>query len=111
MRTGMIKWNHRVGFPPLVSPLISKGLVFSGYLPFGEKKSSQFGHTSTIHQIRTGLFLALDSNTGQEIWKAALAGPIVVGGPSIGDGMLFVPTGQIQSHKVVGGAIVALGLS
>lgn len=110
MRTGMIKWNYRAEFPPLVSPLVSKGLLFSGYLPFVEKKSSQFGHAPRTYQLRTGLILALDSNTGQEIWKAALAGQIGVGGPSVGDGMLFVPTGKIQSYKGVGGSIVAFGL-
>ncbi len=34
MKTGMIKWNYRVDFPPLVSPLVTQGLVFSGYIPF-----------------------------------------------------------------------------
>ena len=111
MRTGMIKWNYRAEFPPLVSPLVSKGLVFSGYLQFVEKtKSSQFGYAPRTYQLRTGVILALDSDTGKEIWKAAVAGPIGVGGPSIGDGMLFVPTGKIQSHKEVGGSIVAFGL-
>ncbi|HET8689166.1 MAG TPA: PQQ-binding-like beta-propeller repeat protein, partial [Methanosarcina sp.] len=103
-------WNYRAEFPPLVSPLVSKGLLFSGYLPFVEKKSSQFGHAPRTYQLRTGLILALDSDTGQEIWKAALAGQIGVGGPSVGDGMLFVPTGKIQSYKGVGGSIVAFGL-
>ena len=112
MRTGIIKWNYRVDFPPLVSPLVTQGLVFSGYIPFTEKtaKSSHIGHPITSHQIRTGVMLALDSDTGKEMWTAAVEGPIGVGGSSVGDGMLFVPTGKIHSYKGVGGSIVAFGL-
>ena len=112
MKTGMIKWNYRVDFPPLVSPLVTQGLVFSGYIPFTEKtaKSSQPGHSISSHQMRTGVIMALDSYMGKEMWTAAVEGPIGVGGASIGDGMLFVPTGKIQSYKGVGGSIVAFGL-
>ena len=72
VKTGFIKWNYRVNFPPLVSPLVTQGLVFSGYIPFTEKtvKSSHIGHPITSHQIRTGVMLALDSDTGKEIWTA-----------------------------------------
>jgi alcohol dehydrogenase (cytochrome c) len=111
MRTGMIKWNYRVDFPPLVSPMVTQGLVFSGYIPFTETaKSSHTGHPIRSHQIRTGVMLALDSDTGKEMWTASVEGPIGVGGPSVGDGMLFVPTGKVQSYKGVGGSIVAFGL-
>jgi alcohol dehydrogenase (cytochrome c) len=112
MRTGMIKWNYPVDFPPLVSPLVTQGLVFSGYIPFTETaKSSHIGHPILLHQqIRTGVMLALDSDTGKEMWTAAVKGPIGVGGASVGDGMLFVPTGKVQSYKAVGGSIVAFGL-
>ena len=111
MRTGMIKWNYRVDFPPLVSPMVTQGLVFSGYIPFAETaKSSHTGHAIRSHQIRTGVMLALDSDTGKKMWTAALGGPIGVGGASVGDGMLFVPTGKVQSYKGAGGSIVAFGL-
>jgi alcohol dehydrogenase (cytochrome c) len=110
MRTGMIKWNYRVDFPPLVSPLVTQGLVFSGYIPFTETtKLGHIGHPRS-HQIRTGVMLALDSNTGKKMWTAAVKGPIGVGGASVGDEMLFVPTGKVQSYKGVGGSIVAFGL-
>jgi outer membrane protein assembly factor BamB/plastocyanin len=116
--TGKIKWEHKVGFPPLVSPLVTNGVVFSGYIPFVEKPSikyttSPFGVPKKItatHQIRTGLILALDEDTGQELWKFNVAGPIGVGGPSIGDGMLYVPTGKIQTPKGFEGSVVAFGL-
>ncbi len=110
MRTGMIKWNYGVDFPPLVSPLVTQGLVFSGYIPFTEKTASQIGHGTATHQIRTGVMLALDSDTGKEIWSATVPGPIGVGGASMGDASLFVPTGKIQQYKGIGGSIVAFGL-
>ena len=107
----MIKWNYRIDFPPLVSPLVTQGLVFSGYIPFTETaKSSHIGHPIRSHQIRTGVVLALDSDTGKKMWTAASGGPIGVGGASVGGGMLFVPTGKVQSYKGVGGSIVAFGL-
>jgi outer membrane protein assembly factor BamB len=109
VRTGIIKWNYPVEFPPLVSPLVTQGLVFSGYIPF-TKTGSQFGHATGTHQIRTGVMLALDSDTGKEIWSDTVPGPIGVGGASMGDGSLFVPTGKIQQYKGVGGSIVAFGL-
>jgi hypothetical protein len=37
-------------------------------------------------------------------------GPIGVGGASVGIGMLFVPTGKVQSYKGGGGSIVAFRL-
>ena len=96
MRTGMVKWNYRVDFPPLVSPLVTQGLVFSGYIPFTETaKSSHIGHPIRSHQIRTGVMLALNSDTGKKMWTAVVKGPIGVGGASVGEGMLFVPTGNI----------------
>ncbi|MGC2574565.1 MAG: hypothetical protein WA364_23890 [Candidatus Nitrosopolaris sp.] len=111
MRTGMIKWNYRVDFPPLVSPMVTQGLVFSGYIPFGETaKSSHTGHAIRSHQIRTGVVLALDNDTGKKMWTAAVKGPIGVGGASLGDGMLFIPTGEVQSYKGVKGSVVAFGL-
>lgn len=102
-----------MNFPPLVSPLVTKGLLLSGYIQFVEKQtaSSKIGNVITsTHQIRTGYVLALDTRSGQLVWKSTVPGPIGVGGPSIGDGMFFVPTGKIQSSKGVGGSIVAFGL-
>jgi alcohol dehydrogenase (cytochrome c) len=105
MRTGMIKWNYRLDFPPLVSPLVTQGLVFSGYIPFTE--TGKPSHTE--HLMRTGVMLALDSDTGKKLWTATVEGPIGVGGASVGDRMLFVPTGKVQSYNGVGGSIVAFG--
>lgn len=35
--TGKTKWKRKVVFPSLGSPLVTSGLVFSGYIPFAEK--------------------------------------------------------------------------
>ena len=44
--------------------------------------------------------MALDEDTGQELWKFNVAGPT-------GVGMLYVPTGKIQAPKGFEGSIVA----
>lgn len=105
--TGKTKWEHKVEFPSLVSPLVTSGLVFSGYIPFAEKPCikytiTPFGIPKKItakHQSRTGLILALNKVTGQEPGKFNVAVPIVV------DGMLYVPTGKIHAHKGEGSII------
>lgn len=56
------------------------------------------------------MVLALDNDTGKKMWTATVKGSIGVGGASVGGGMLFVPTGKVQSYKGVGGSIVAFGL-
>ena len=94
-------------FPSLVSPLVTNGLVFSGYIPFAEKPCikytiTPFGIPKKItakHQSRTGLILALNKVTGQELGKFNVAVAIVV------DGMLYVPTGKIHAPKGEGSII------
>jgi alcohol dehydrogenase (cytochrome c) len=56
--------------------------------------------------------LALDKETGKKLWEFNVNAPIGDVGPSVGDGMLFIPTGKIQGQPkegCVGGSIVALG--
>jgi alcohol dehydrogenase (cytochrome c) len=56
--------------------------------------------------------LALNKDTGEKLLEANVNAPIGQVGPSIGDGMLFIPTGKIQGlpkEERVGGSIVALG--
>ena len=84
MGTGKTKWAHKVDFRPLVSPLVTNGIVFSGYIPFAEKPSIKYTITpfgipkkiTATHQLRTGLILALDKVTGQQLGKFNVAGPI-----------------------------------
>ena len=56
-------------------------------------------HHQTTHGIKTqkaGVILALDKETGKKLWEFNVNAPIGHVGPSIGDGMLFVPTGKIE---------------
>jgi outer membrane protein assembly factor BamB len=58
--------------------------------------------------------MALDTNTGEKLWEYAMDAPIAPVGPSIGDGMLFIPTGKAQglskeNKEEAIGSIVAFG--
>jgi outer membrane protein assembly factor BamB len=110
LKTGKIKWQYQTEFPPRVSPLVTDGIVFAGYIPFIEKAK-----TSATHSIKTtksGVILALDKETGRKLWEFDVNAQIGAVGPSVGDGMLFVPTGEthdVPNEKRVGGSIVAFG--
>jgi outer membrane protein assembly factor BamB len=55
--------------------------------------------------------MALDKNTGQKLWEFYVGAPVAIGGPSIGQGILLVPTGAPNEVPVnKGGYIVAFGL-
>lgn len=82
--TGEIKWKLDTEFPPRVSPLATDELLFTGYIPY-EGKS------------KWGIILALDKQTGNRIWEFNVNAPVAPVGPSIGNGMLFVPTGKLIS--------------
>ncbi len=101
LRTGEIKWQYQTEFPPRVSPLVTYDIVFAGYIPFAKK-------------LKSGVILALDKETGTKLWEFDVNAEIAPVGPSIGDGMLFVPTGKIQGlpkKEAIQGSIVAFGLS
>ena len=111
LRTGKIKWQYQTEFPPRVSPLVTGDIVFAGYIPFTEKAKT----SSTTHGIKTqkaGVILALDKETGKKLWEFNVNAPIGDVGPSVGDGMLFVPTGKIEGlprEERIGGSVVAFG--
>jgi outer membrane protein assembly factor BamB len=109
LRTGKVKWQYPTEFPTTVSPLVTNDLVFAGYIPFTEKIKGN--HTSTS---RSGVILALDKETGKKMWEYNVNAQIGQVGPSIGNGLLFVPTGKIQTQPKntprVGGSIVAFGI-
>jgi outer membrane protein assembly factor BamB len=109
--------------------LVTNGLVFAGYIPFTEKTkiestanavnnnttttTTQPSSATITHTVKSGVILALDRQTGKKVWEFDLDAPIGAVGPSIGDGMLFVPTGKIQGLSKEdggGGSIVAFGL-
>jgi alcohol dehydrogenase (cytochrome c) len=102
LMTGETKWQLDTTFPPRVSPLVTGDVLFAGYIPFAKKS-------------KTGLIMALDKNTGQKLWEYTIDAPIAPVGPSIGDGMLFIPTGKIQvllseNKEEAQGSILAFGL-
>ena len=110
LRTGKVKWQYQTEFPPRVSTLVTHDIVFAGYIPFTEKTKGN--HTSTT---KTGVILALDKDTGKKLWEYNVNAPIGEVGPSIGDGLLFVPTGKIQSQQKgtttkAEGSIIAFGI-
>jgi alcohol dehydrogenase (cytochrome c) len=111
LRTGKVKWQYTTEFPPRVSPLVTNGIVFTGYIPFTEKTK---GSHHTLSTTRSGVILALDKKTGQKLWEYNVNAQIGQVGPSIGNGLLFVPTDkiQVQSKNMPrgGGSIVAFGI-
>jgi glucose dehydrogenase len=113
LRTGLIKWQYDTEFPPRVSPLVTDDIVFAGYIPFTEKTSTKSNHTTAV---KLGVILALDKQTGEKLWEYNINGEISPVGPSIGNGMLFVPTGKIndanqpKGSPAIKGSITALGL-
>lgn len=116
IKTGSIKWEHKTDFPTWVSPLVSNGVVFTGHMtatgnnmtgvkyPYGD-----FGGPTETPLIPSGILMALDADTGKTLWEFNVGAPVGIGGPSIGNGMLLVPTGHIQTPNG-GGYIVAFGL-
>ena len=112
LRNGNIKWQDKTDFPPRVSPLVTNDIVFAGYIPFTESaKMTKTNHPKTTS---SGMILALDKDTGEKLWEYNVNGAIAQVGPSIGNGMLFVPTDEIQVQSKDTprgkGSIVAFGL-
>jgi hypothetical protein len=100
LATGNIKWQFDIEFPPRVSPIVTDSILFCGYIPFTDKAKS-------------GVILALDKESGRKLWEYNTNAPIGPVGPSIGNGMLFVPTGKVQgmpNEVKHGGSIIAFGL-
>lgn len=114
LSTGKIKWTHPTDAPTWVSPLVTGGIVFSGHVTATGKlyKYNEFGAPqSDTPLVSSGIIMALDKDTGQTIWEYNVGAPVGIGGPSIGQGMLLVPTGsphEVNSNKR--GYIVAFGL-
>ncbi len=74
--------------------------------PFGD-----YGGPNETPLITSGILRAFDVETGKEIWEFNVGAPISIGGPSIGNGMLLVPTGNVLEAANPGGYIVAFGFS
>jgi alcohol dehydrogenase (cytochrome c) len=111
LATGKVKWEQKTNFPTWVSPLVTNGLVFSGHVTATGKPYpyDDFGGPKKTPLISSGILLALEANTGKTLWAFNLGAPCGVGGPSIGNGMLLVPTGIGQVPNE-GGYLIAFGL-
>jgi alcohol dehydrogenase (cytochrome c) len=86
--TGETKWKLDTEFPPRVSPLVTNDILFTGYIPYDGK-------------IKSGVILALDKQTGSKLWEFNVNAPIAPVGPSIANGILFVPTGKLVSNPAL----------
>ena len=101
VNTGNIKWVYPTEFPTWgISAYITNGLVISGHVTAIGKPyaTSQFGgpnSPTSAPLVPSGIILpALDKDTGKILWEFNIGTPIGIGGPSVGNGMLFVTTGQ-----------------
>ncbi|HEY7082464.1 MAG TPA: PQQ-binding-like beta-propeller repeat protein, partial [Nitrososphaeraceae archaeon] len=107
LRTGKIKWELPTEFPPRISPLVTRDLLFAGYIHFLEKTRAN-GHISTT---KSSIILALDKENGQKLWEGDINAEVGQVGPSIANGILFIPTDKIQSDSKNGprhgGSIIA----
>jgi outer membrane protein assembly factor BamB len=113
IQTGQVKWEHPTEFPNWVSPLVTNDIVFSGHITATGKPYSynDFGSPTDTPLIPSGIIMALDKETGNKLWEFNVGAPVGTGGPSIGNGMLLVPTGataEVPANQ--GGYIVAFGL-
>jgi outer membrane protein assembly factor BamB len=75
-------------------------------------KFSDFAQPTVTPLYPSGIIFALDKDTGKKLWEFNVVAPIGVIGPSIGHGMLFVPTGAPNSAgpENKGGDVIAFGL-
>jgi glucose dehydrogenase len=116
INTGNIKWVYPTEFPTWAAPLVTNGLVFSGHVTAIGKPyaTSQFGgpnSPTSAPLVPSGIIFALDKDTGKKLWEFNVGTPIGIGGPSVGNGMLFVTTGQTFTIGAnSGGGIIAFGL-
>jgi outer membrane protein assembly factor BamB len=112
LKTGEIKWKHKTDYPTWCSPLVTNGVLFSGHVTaIGEtiKSDPDFGDPLETSLISSGILIALDADTGESLWEFNVGAPVGIGGPSIGNSMLLVPTGSGQTNNN-GGYLVAFGL-
>lgn len=107
LRTGEIKWQLSTQYPPRISPLVTRDLLFAGYIHFLENTRAN-GHISTT---KSSIILALDKKNGQKLWEGDIKAEVGQVGPSIANGMLFIPTDKILSNVKNGprhgGSIIA----
>ncbi len=111
LKTGAVVWRYPTANPTFVSPLVTNGIVFSGHITDTGKPYpySDFGGPQSTPLTPSGMILALDADTGRKLWEFNVGGQVGIGGPSIGNGYLLVPTGGIQIPNGAG-YVIAFGL-
>ncbi len=111
VKTGQVVWKTPIDNCTFVSPLVSNGVVYSGQLSDQGKPFtySDFGGPVKTPLTATGFLMALDADTGKELWRYNVGAQVGIGGPSIGNGFLLVPTGGIQENNN-GGYLVAFAV-
>lgn len=111
LKTGKVVWTHPTDYGTFVSPLVTNGVVFAGQLTDQGKPFtySDFGGPVDTPLMPSGMIMALDSSNGNLLWQYNCGAQVAVGGPSIGNGYLLVPTGGIQANNN-GGYVIAFAL-
>jgi alcohol dehydrogenase (cytochrome c) len=112
LKTGKTKWVYPTEFPTWVSPLVTNGIVFAGHITEIGKpyKYDVFGTPNKTPLVANGMIMALDKQTGKKLWEFRVGSPVGVGGPSAGNGMLYVPIGSHEIPALKTGGVVAFGL-
>lgn len=87
--------------------------MFSGHITATGKPYTVnvFGAPISTPLSPSGIIMVLDESTEKKLREYNVGVPIGIGGPSIGHGLLFVPTStaaEIKAHK--SSAIFAFGL-
>ncbi|MEN6342268.1 MAG: PQQ-binding-like beta-propeller repeat protein [Methanospirillum sp.] len=111
VQTGQLVWKTRTDNCTFVSPLVTNGLVFSGQISDQGKPFtySDFGGPVWTPLLSSGYLMALDASNGKELWRYNVGAQVGIGGPSIGNGYLLVPTGGIQENNN-GGYVMAFAV-
>ncbi len=109
--TGKIAWKYDSPYGTYVSPLVTNGVVFSGHVTDTGKPYtySDVAGPQNTPLVPSGMLTALDTDNGHVLWEFNVGAQVGIGGPSIGNGYLIVPTGGIQVSNN-GGYVMAFGL-
>ncbi len=91
---------------------VTNDIVFAGHMtPIGiPYEAGTFGVPTSSPVFPSGIIVALDKQTGKNLWEFNVGKPMGIGGPSIGNGMLFVPTGASVHAPSNSGSMVVFGL-
>ena len=97
--TGNIKWVYPTEYPTLGITRSDQwfGICWACNYNWKPYATSQFGGPNSPASsplIPSGIIFALDKDTGKRILEFKIGTPPGIGGPSVGNDMLFVTTGQ-----------------